>query len=83
MSQDNISWAFGAGNIYMSNIKLAFSFLNNVSENKKLFKNQEVQKATNAVMLNRKKNHIAKENFFRIVKDNWIRNNPIMVGDEK
>ena len=63
---------FDASNIHMSKLKLTFSFLNSVSENKKLFKNQEVQKATDAVMLNRKTNHIAKYKFVRIVKDNWI-----------
>ena len=30
---------FDSGNIHMSNIKLAFSFLNTVSENKKVVKN--------------------------------------------
>ena len=33
---------FDAGNIHMSKLKLAFSFLNTVSENKKNFKNREV-----------------------------------------
>ena len=49
-----------SGNIHMSKLKLAFSFLNTVSENKNIFKNQEFQKATDAVMINRKTNHIAK-----------------------
>ena len=62
---------FNASNIHMSILKLALLFLNTVSENKKLFKNQEVQKATDAVMLNQKTNHNAKEMFVRIVKDNW------------
>ena len=72
---------FDAGKIHMSKIKLVFSFLNTVSENKNLFKNQELQKATDTVMLNRKKNHISKEKLVWIVKDNWIRNNPITVRD--
>ena len=74
---------FNASNIHMSILKLAFLFLNTVSENKKLFKNQEVKKATDAVMLNQKTNHISKDKFVRIVKNNWIRNNPITVGEVK
>ena len=31
-------------------------------------------------MLNQKTNQIAKDKFVRIVKDNWIQNNPITVG---
>ena len=72
---------FDADNIHMSKLKLAFSFLNTVSENKNIFKNQEVRKATHAVMINRKTKKITKDKFVRIVKDNWIRNNPITVGD--
>ena len=49
---------FNAVNIHMYNLKLAFSFLNNISDNKKLFKNQEVRKATDVDILNRKTNHI-------------------------
>ena len=71
---------FDAGNIHMSKLKLAFSFLNTVSENKKIFKNREVQKATDSVMLNRKTSHISKDKFVRTLKYNWIRNNPITVG---
>ena len=61
---------FDSGNIHMSNLKLKFSFLNTVSENKNMFKNWGVRKATNTVILNRKKNSIAKDRFLRIVKDN-------------
>ena len=43
--------------------------------------NREVQKSTDAFMLNRKTNHIAKERFAYIIKYNWIRNKPITVGD--
>ena len=64
----------------MSKLKLAFSRLNTLSDNKNIFKNQEVRKAIDAVMLNRKTNHISKDNFIWIVKDNWIRNSPIKVG---
>ena len=72
---------FDAGNIHISKLKLSFLFLNTVSDNKNLFKNREVRKATNAVMLNRKTNYIAKDKFFRIVKYNWIINNPTAVED--
>ena len=72
---------FCASNIDMSNLKLAFSFLNTVSENKKLFKNREVGKGTDSFVLNWKKTHISKEDFVRIVKDSWIRRNQITVGN--
>ena len=62
---------FDAGNIHMSMLKLALSFLNTVSKNKKLFNNWEFRKATDAVMLNRKKNKIANDKFVWVVKDNW------------
>ena len=61
---------FNGGNIHTYNLKTAFSSLNNISENKKLFKNREVRKSTDAVMRNPKTNHIAKYKFVRIVKDN-------------
>ena len=54
---------YDASNIDMSKLKLTFSLLNTVSNNKKHFKNQEVRKATDAAILNRKKNHIAKDKF--------------------
>jgi hypothetical protein len=72
---------YDASNIDISKLKLAFSFLNTVSDNKKLYKKREVRKATDAIILNRRTNHIAKDKFIRIVKDNWIKNNPITVGD--
>ena len=58
---------FYASNIDMSKLKLTFSLLNTVSNNMKHFRNQEVRKATDAVILNQKKNHIAKDKFVRIV----------------
>ena len=64
----------------MLKLKIAFSFLNTVSKNKKLFKNQEVRKSTDAIMINRKTNFISKDKFSWIVKDNWIQNDPITVG---
>ena len=72
---------FNTVNINMSKLKLAFSFLNTVSKIKNIFKNQEVWKSIDAVMLNQKTNHITKDKCFRMVKYNWIRNIPITVGD--
>ena len=54
---------YDASNIDISKLKLAFSFLNTVSENKKLYKKREVRKATDAIVLNRRTNHIAKDKF--------------------
>lgn len=72
---------YDASNIDMSKLKVAFSFLNTVSENKNLYKEREVRKATDAIVLNCRTNHIAKDKFIQIVKDNWIQNNPVTVGD--
>ena len=60
---------FDVVNIHMYKLKLVFSFLNTVSENKKIFNNREVQKATNAFIINRTTNHIAKETLVWIVLD--------------
>ena len=70
---------FDAGNIHMSKLKLVLSFLNTVYEVKNIFKNQEVQKATDTVMLKRKNNHIAMYKFVQIIQYNCIQNNPITV----
>ena len=40
-----------------------------------------MQKANDAIILNRRINHVAKDKFVCIVRDNWVRNNPITVGD--
>ena len=40
-----------------------------------------MRKATNAIVLNRKVNHMAKDKFIQIVANDRIRNNPITVGD--
>jgi hypothetical protein len=42
-----------------------------------------VRKADEALLLNRKSNHVAKDNFLRIVKKNLICNNPVTIGDVK
>ena len=46
-----------------------------------MYNRHDVRKATDATLLNRKVNHLAKDKFIRIVKNNWIRNNPDTVGD--
>jgi len=74
-------YLFDASNVDLSKLRNAFSFLNTVSTNKDLYKSREVRKANDAITLNRRTNHIAQEKFVRIVRDNWIRNNPITVGD--
>ena len=58
----------------------AFSFLNTVSENKGMYSNRDVRKADEAIVLNRRINHVASEKFERILKDNLILNCPLTVG---
>ena len=74
-------YLFDASNVDMSKLRNAFSFLNTVSDNKKLFRARDVRKADDAVRLNRRTNHIAKDKFAWIVSGNKITNNPITVGD--
>ena len=74
-------YLFDASNVDLSKLRNAFSFLNTVSTNKSLFRNRDVRKANDAITLNRRINHVAKDKFVRIVRDNWVRNNPITVGD--
>ena len=40
-----------------------------------------MRKTDNTITLIRKENHIAKDKIILIMHDNWIRNNPITVGD--
>ena len=72
---------FDTSNTDLIELRHAFSFLNTVSNNMKFFKKWEVRKASDAILLNRKINHPSKDKFVRVIKDNWIRNNPITVGD--
>ncbi len=74
-------YLFDASNIDMSKLRNAFSFLNTVDDNKKLFRARDIRKADDAVRLNRRTNHIAKDKFAWIVSENRIINNPITVGD--
>ena len=74
-------YLYDASNIDMSKLRKAFSFLSTVSDNKKLFKARDIRKADDAIRLNRRTNHIAKDKFAWIVSENRILNNPITVGD--
>ena len=46
-----------------------------------MYGSRDIRKADEANELNRKINHVAKDKCIRIVKDNWIRNVPITIGD--
>ena len=72
-----------ASSINLSKLRSAFSFLNlnTVESNKKLFRTRDVRKANEALTLNRRTNHIAKDKFIRVVQSNRIRNCPVTVGD--
>ena len=59
----------------------AFSFLNTVTDNKHMYGKRDILKADEAKILNRKLNHVAKDKYVRLIKDNWIRNVPFTVGD--
>ena len=72
---------FDASKIDLSKLRNAFSFLTTVSDKKKLYRTRDVRKATDAVILNRKVNHMAKDKFILTVAHGRIRNNPITVGD--
>ena len=74
-------YLFDASNVDMSKLRNAFSFLNTVVDNKKLFRARDIRKADDAVRLNRRTNHIAKDKFAWIVSENKITNSPITVGD--
>jgi hypothetical protein len=70
-------------NVDIHKLRQSFSFLNTVDQNKKHFGKREVRKADEALLLNRKSNHVAKDKFLRIVKNNLICNNPVTIGDVK
>ena len=65
----------------MPALKRTLCFLTTVDQNKAFFKAREVCKADQAVELNRKLNHMAKDTFIRIIKDGWLRDCPVTVGD--
>ena len=74
-------YAFDASKVDVIKLRQAFSFLNTVSSNKQNFKQREIKKADDAIVLNRNVNHPAEDKFVRVVKDNLIRNCPLTVGD--
>lgn len=74
-------YIFETSKIDINKLRQDFSFLTTVDQNKKYFRRREITKADDAVFLNRKINHPAVDKFIRLVKDNWIRNNPITTGD--
>ena len=74
-------YVFDASSVDIPTLQTAFSFLNTVEGNKKLFKARDVRKADEANAFNRRINHVAKDKFIRIVQHNWIRNCPLTVGD--
>ena len=74
-------YLFDASNVDLSKLRNVFSFLNTVLYNIKMFRNRDAQKANDAVKLNHRTNHMAHDKFVRVVGNNWIRNNPVIVGD--
>src|SRR6056300_1048521 len=77
-------YALDASNINISKLNSAFSFLlSTVEGNKSMYRARDVRKADEAVVLNRKTNHMAKDKFVRVIQNNFIRNCPVTVGDIK
>ena len=74
-------YVFDATSVDLSKLRSAFSFLNTVASNKGSYNKRDLRKADAAVTLNRRTNHVAEDKFVRIVKDNWVRNCPVTVGD--
>ena len=74
-------YLFDTSNTDLSKLRNEFSFLTTVSTNKSIYKSREVRKANDAVTLNCRTNHIVKDKFIQIIRDNWIRHNPVTVGD--
>ena len=74
-------YLFNANDVDIHKLRQAFSFLNTVSHNKKLFSTRDIRKADTALTLNQRINHVAKDKYLCIIQHNWIRNNPITVAD--
>jgi len=72
---------FDASSVNLYKLRHAFTFLTTVSDHKRLFGQRDLCKADDAVTLNRRANHMAKDKFIRVVKSNLIRNSPVTVGD--
>jgi len=76
-------YALDASNISVSRLNNAFSFLSTVDSNKGMFKARDVRKADESMVLHRRTNHMAKDKFLRVVKNDLIRNCPVTLGDVK
>ena len=76
-------YACDVSELTYSKLENAFSFLNTVSDNKRMYSIRDVRKADEAIALNRRINHAASEKFERILKDNLILNCPLTVGDAR
>ena len=72
---------FDASKVNVSKLKAAFNFLNTVSSNKSMYGKRDIKKANDVRKLNWKINHVAKDKFERIIKNNWIRNLPFTIED--
>jgi len=74
-------YAYDASRVDLPKLRQAFHFLNTIVDNKSLYRNRDLRKADDALVLNRKLNNVAKDKLQRIIRDNWIRNNPITIND--
>ena len=63
---------FNASNVDLSKLSNAFSFLKTVSTNKNMYRKGDMRKANDAIVLNHRINHVAKDKFICIVRDNWV-----------
>lgn len=63
-------YLYDATSVDTSKLRKSFSFLITVVENERLFNKRDSRKANAATTLNRRTNHIAKDKFIRVVKDN-------------
>ena len=76
-------YAYDATNDDIEALHRGFLFLQTVEGNKAMYQKRDVRKADQAVSIGRMINHPAKDKFARIIKDNWIRNCPVTIGDVK
>ena len=74
-------YLFDTSQVDIHKLRFAFSFLTTVDENKRFFQARDIRKADEAAIVNRKVNHMAKDQFLRVVKNNWIRNLPVTMND--
>ena len=74
-------YVYDASHTDIPKLRQAFTLLTTIDSNQSQFRNREVRKAQDALTLNRQSNHMAKDKFQRIIKDNWLHNNPITIND--